>query len=131
MSCMGSLIPIYIFFSVQSLSIKPKLATATGLASHQGNVGKQQRTGQATSNKQQSVSSTAGTAASTTPITVGGRTVNVFVSTLCSCLSRTTPFDIHQAPPHHFWLTSCILSLMQAGLAACGHSWLCTMAMCT
>ncbi|CAK0783700.1 hypothetical protein CVIRNUC_006899 [Coccomyxa viridis] len=66
----------------KSLSIKPKLATATGLASHQGNVGKQQRTGQATSSKQQSVSSTAGTAASTTPITVGGRTVNVFIPTI-------------------------------------------------
>ena len=91
MSCTGSSVLVHISFGVvQSLSIKPKLATATGLASHQGNVGKQQRTGQATSSKQQSVSSTAGTAASTTPITVGGRTVNVFVSALRSYLSTST-----------------------------------------
>ncbi len=64
--------------------MKPQLATANGLASRQGNgVGQQTRTAQATSGGQKKVSSTKSyQGASTTPITVGGQTVNVFVSLL-------------------------------------------------
>ena len=68
--------------------MKPQLATANGLASRQGNgVGSQTRTSQATSGGQKKVASTkAYQGASTTPITVGGQTVNVFVSSLRTCL---------------------------------------------
>lgn len=77
----------------QSLNVKPQLATANGLASRQGNgAGQQTRTAQATSGNKQSISSAKPyQASSTTPITVGGRTVNVFVSTLPLPCSLCTP----------------------------------------
>lgn len=78
----------------QSLNVKPQLATASGLASRQGNgVGQQTRTAQATSGgKRQSVSSAKPyQASSTTPITVGGQTVNVFVSRLLPHVSPPQP----------------------------------------
>ena len=85
---------------VQSLNIKPQLATANGLASRQGNgVGQQTRTAQATSAGAQKVSSAKPyQSASTTPITVGGQTVNVFVSCLLPPTTLHSPLLCSKAP---------------------------------